>query len=127
MRGVILLVGLAFLYPVGAAAQTVECNVTLAWDPNSETDIASYRLSYGLLGGGPYTTQLTVPKDRTTLTIPIKEGTRQFFVVQATNIAGVTSGYSNEVNVLPACSGTGVIRIPARVTGATAVRVQGGT
>jgi hypothetical protein len=87
-------------------------DVTLAWDANSETDLAGYKVYYGTTAGGPYSgsgslegaSPIIVPLS--TLTNPstpefsvhgFADGT-YYFVATAYNAAGLESGYSNEVS-----------------------------
>jgi hypothetical protein len=114
MRRLVLLLGLALLYPGVASGQT-ECYVTLQWDANTEPDLAFYSIHYGQ-AVGVYSARLDVDKTRTTLAIPLPEGRRYYFAARATNSAGVTSGYSNEVTTLVSCTATGEIRIPSRIS-----------
>ena len=114
MRRLVLLLGLALLYPGVASGQT-ECYVTLRWDANTEADLAFYSIH---MGGGArlYTSRFDVEKTRTTLTIPLPEGRRYYFAATATNSGGLRSGYSNEVSTLVSCTATGEIRIPSRIS-----------
>jgi len=117
--------------PSVAWTQTVtQCSVTLAWDPNPETNIASYKLSWGTTVSGSYTQSVTVWKEvvRQDLTLP--SGKTYFFVVQATDSTGVTSGFSNEVRyVMPATcsSGPTPTRIPQTLPGPAVVIIIQGT
>lgn len=78
-----------------AAAQTVP--VTLAWDANSESDLAGYVLSYGRRPR-QYTGSVTVGLV-TEHTIQLDANVTFYFVVKALNTRGVTSLPSNEVAV----------------------------
>lgn len=90
-------------------------SVTLAWDPNSEPDIASYKVYYGTQSGSP--SQSSDVGNVTTATIAnLDEGTTYFFTVRAINTARLESGPSNEVSyttpnslahILTVNSGTG--------------------
>ena len=118
--------------PSVASAQTVtQCRVTLAWDPNPiEENVASYKLSWGTTVSGAYSQSVTVWKEvlRQDLTLP--SGKTYFFVVQATDSSGNTSGYSNEVRyVMPStCSGgTTPTRVPQPLTGPAIVSIIQGT
>jgi hypothetical protein len=72
-------------------------SVTLAWDQNSEPDIASYRLYYGTQSGSP--NQSFDAGNATTATITnLNDGTTYFFTVRAINTAGLQSQPSNEVS-----------------------------
>ncbi len=92
-----------------AMAQTT-CTVTLAWDANTESDLSGYQLLYGTVTGVYGRTQVVVkdplpttpPSRNTTVTLTGTECTaRWFFVVKAFNVAGLYSGPSNEVSVIP--------------------------
>lgn len=81
--------------------------ITLAWDPNTEPDLAGYRLYYGTapsVYGSSVDVGLVVTYDVDWLTAP---GT-YYFAVTAYNTNGQESGYSNEVSQvipdLPTCS-----------------------
>ena len=72
--------------------------VTLAWDANSESDIAGYLISYGTAAGvRPNTVDVG---NRTSWTLNLAGGQRYYFAVQAYNTSGLFSGPSNEVNTL---------------------------
>ncbi|MGE5839368.1 MAG: hypothetical protein ACM34H_05490, partial [Deltaproteobacteria bacterium] len=87
-------------------------DVTLGWDANSETDLAGYKIYFGVNQGGPYSgavstdgaSPIIVP-----LTILVNPSGPQFtvhglpdaihyFVVTAYDTEGLESGYSNEVS-----------------------------
>jgi len=92
--------------PGMAAAQTM--NVTLAWDPNKESDLAGYRI-YWSLTSGTYTatTRAEIPlaslADRThpQFTVTGLDNTKKFyFVATAYDTEGKESAYSNEVSYI---------------------------
>jgi uncharacterized repeat protein (TIGR02543 family) len=71
-------------------------SVTLAWDPNSETNIAGYKLYYGL-APRTYPNVLDVG-NVTTSSIPnLVEGTTYYFAVTAYNNESVESFFSSEI------------------------------
>ena len=71
-------------------------DVTLAWDPNSETDLAGYRLYYG---NASRSYSATVPVGNvTTYTITGLPAGTFYFAVTAYNTAQAESSYSNEVS-----------------------------
>ena len=86
-----LAVGL-ILFPGSAA---IAADVTLAWDPNSETDLAGYKVYYGT-ASGVYGAPITLGKTTTHTVTGLAPGT-YYFAVTAYNTAGLESGFSNEV------------------------------
>jgi hypothetical protein len=81
------------------SANLLAADVVLAWDPNSESDLAGYNVFQANAAGGPYakigsTGVLAAPTYTVSGLLP---GT-YFWVVTAFNTAGQESGYSNEVS-----------------------------
>jgi hypothetical protein len=87
-------------------------DVTLAWDANSETDLAGYKIYYGNTAGGPYNASgssdgaspITVllgslmdPANPEFTVHGLPDGT-YYFVATAFDLAGLESGYSNQVS-----------------------------
>ena len=71
--------------------------VTVAWDPNTEPDLAGYYLWLGV-ASGVYTQMLDV-QNQTTMTLSdLEQGTEYFFAVSAYNTAGQTSLLSSEIS-----------------------------
>jgi hypothetical protein len=114
-----LLVAAAWIFPVPVQA----AEVTLAWDQNSESDLAGYRMCYGDASGGPYegTTAdegpspvdiplanlADVTNPEITLTgMPSCE--HVYFAATAYDTSGNESDYSNEVHATLIAQPTGV-------------------
>lgn len=72
-------------------------DVGLAWNANPETDIASYRLSYGT-SPGQYNQVKEVGRDTRTLVTNLEAGRTYYFAVAAVNYAGMQSDPSSEVS-----------------------------
>ena len=73
--------------------------VTLGWNPNTETDLAGYRLYYGNNPRAQATYAQTVPinnKNATTWQLTLPDGV-YYFALTAVDLAGNESGFSNEV------------------------------
>ena len=107
-----ILVCSLFLITVPATSASA-MDVTLAWDANSETDLAGYKIYYGTTAGGLYNgtgssdgaSAIIIPLSR--LIDPaspeftvhgLPDGT-YYLAATAYNTDGIESGYSNEVSV----------------------------
>ena len=96
--------------------------VTLAWDANTEADLAGYKVHYGTASGS-YTTSLDAHKVTTAVVTGLAAGQTYYFVVTAYNAANNESGYSNQVSYsIPAPNGAPAT--PASPTGASAALVN---
>jgi hypothetical protein len=90
--------------------------VTLVWDPNSESDLAGYLLSYGT-ASGQYTTTIDVG-EVTSYIFSEPDATRRYYLaLRAYNTAGRISPFSNEVVTTPAS-------LPLTVTGISANKMS---
>ncbi len=93
-RNIVLSVLLAVvLFPVWAWS----ADVRLAWEPNSEVDLAGYKVHYGTASGS-YSTVVDVGKVTTATVSNLSAGTTYYFSASAYNTAAMSSGYSNEVS-----------------------------
>src|SRR5438552_1275978 len=94
-------------------------NITLAWDPNLEPNVAGYRLHYGTASGS-YTKQINIGKTTSATVRHLTAGATYFFVVTAYNTAGHESPPSYEISYpspdrLQNISARGLIQIGDRV------------
>ena len=71
--------------------------VTLAWDPNTEPDLAGYKLYYGTLSRN-YSEIIDVGNVNNYKAYKLNSGLTYYFAVTAYDSAGYESDYSNEVN-----------------------------
>ena len=73
-------------------------NVTLAWDANTETNLAGYLIHYGTASGSYSATKL-VSGNATSATISnLTSGQVYYFAAKATNAAGLESAFSTEIS-----------------------------
>jgi len=101
-----------------AITQANAASVTLAWDPNTEPDVAGYKLYYGAVKGA-YEFAIDLG-NQTTYTIPgFLEGTDYHFAMTAYNVYGLESGFSDEVTypgpfsvTIPLSEGWNLISLP---------------
>jgi len=125
MKRLFLLLVLGIFLAVGVSAAP-ENKLGLAWDANTESNLAGYKVYYNTRGpGAPYDGVGQAEGDS-----PIDVGNvtefdfnsidfraKDFwFVVTAYNTEGLESGYSNEVTtkgLFPAAPGGCVLRIPS--------------
>jgi len=86
----------ALLCMAGGAFAATYKSVTLAWNANSETNIAGYRLRYGDSSGN-YTVTLDAGNSLTATAGGLNSGSTYYFVVVAYNANGQTSTPSAEI------------------------------
>jgi hypothetical protein len=98
--GILLVFALAFCFSPPAA---LSANVTLAWNPNMEEDLAGYRIYYGT-GDGDYNYTVDVGNQTEYTVTDLVEGLLYYFSATAYDLAGNESDYSNEVPYTPPCS-----------------------
>ena len=72
-------------------------SITLAWDPNTESNLSYYVLYYGT-ASGVYSTNVNVGKVTTYTQTGLIAGQRYYLALKAVNTSGLQSGFSNEVN-----------------------------
>jgi hypothetical protein len=92
LRGLFFLL-CAFFSP--AVVQAAEVN--LAWDPNSEPDLAGYRVHYGL-GSRNYDHVMDVGSSTSCVVTGLEQGRTYYFAATAVNTANIESDFSNEVS-----------------------------
>ena len=80
-------------------ASAATSSVTLAWDANTEADLAGYKLYRATTAGGPYTLAQTVGKVTTTTLTGVVDGTHYFVLTAFDNKTPTPneSGHSNQV------------------------------
>ena len=71
--------------------------VTLAWDPNTESDLAGYRVHYGTASNS-YSVHIDVHNVTTYTVTGLTDGQTYYLAVTAYDTAGNESGYSNSVS-----------------------------
>jgi hypothetical protein len=87
----------AALCLAGSASAAGSNSVSLAWDPNPETDVAGYRLQYGLTPG-EYPNVLDAGKTTSATVNGLNQGTTYYFTAVAYNTVGQTSTASTVVS-----------------------------
>lgn len=87
-------IGALFLFLCHASAGN---SVRLAWDPNSEPDLAGYRIYYGTKSG-QWDMMIDVGNVTTTIVSGLTPGTTYYFVATAYNTLNLESDPSNEVS-----------------------------
>ena len=100
--------------------------VTATWNANPESDIAGYKLSYGIASGA-YTTTIDVG-NVTTYALTLLGGQTYYFAVQAYDTSGLVSTFSTEVAfTVPAGTTPTILSLsPSTGPAGTAVTIAGG-
>jgi len=105
-----------------AASNALAAQTTLAWDANTESDLAGYKVHYGTASGS-YTVHTDVHNITTSTVTGLTAGQTYYFVVTAYNAANNQSGYSNQVSY-SVLAPNGAPLTPATPTGASAALVN---
>jgi hypothetical protein len=88
------------------AATGFAASVTLAWDANSEPDLAGYNIHWGRSSGN-YSFTVDVGNNTTYTFTGLDEGVTYYFAATAYNTNNLRSGYSNQVVYTVPVSDTG--------------------
>lgn len=92
-----LFLALIFLFLFSMSAWAEE--VTVAWNPNSESDLAGYKVYYGN-ATGIYDTSVDVGNKTNYTILGIVSGQGYFIAVTAYDTSGNESGYSSEISYI---------------------------
>ena len=116
-------VAVAAIFSFATSAFAETSSVSLSWDPNTEPDIAGYKVYWGT-SSGVYS-QFSDVSQTTASVSDLTVGVRYYFAVTAYNEAGLESGYSEEVSAI--VSSPGSTPEPQYLLNiSTRVRVRGG-
>jgi type IV pilus assembly protein PilY1 len=104
-----------FLFTLFLSQSAFGAQIKLAWDPNTESDLAGYKVYYGT-SSGSYTDSVDVG-DVTMYTITgLTEGQTYYIAVTAYNTLNQESGYSGEVSGVATEPSPPVTETPPTVT-----------
>ena len=92
LKGLFLLLCACFIPSAVHASE-----VNLAWDPNTEPDVAGYKVYYGL-GSRNYDHVMDVGNFTSCVVTGLEQGRTYYFAATAVNTANVESDFSNEVS-----------------------------
>ena len=92
LRGLFLLFCACLTPSAGHAAE-----VNLTWDPNTEPDVAGYKVYYGL-GSRNYDHVMDVGNSTICVVTGLEQGRTYYFAATAVNTANIESDFSNEVS-----------------------------
>jgi len=100
------------------ASNALAAQATLAWDANTESDLAGYKVHYGTVSGS-----YSVHTDVHNVTTSTVAGQTYYFAVTAYNASGNESGCFNQVSYsVPSPNGTPTT--PATPTGSSSALVN---
>jgi hypothetical protein len=87
--------------PTGLIATPKPMAIDLTWNPNTESDLAGYKVYYGTLGSGNYQGTIDVGNVTSYRLQNLTPGTTYYIAVTAYDTVGNESAPSNEVIVIP--------------------------
>lgn len=88
---------LVLLFVLFICNTVYSAQATLSWNPNSESDLAGYKIYYGN-ASRVYTTDIEVGNVTSYTIYNLTEGYTYYFAATAYDFSGNESGYSNEVS-----------------------------
>ena len=104
------------------ASNATAAQVTLAWDPNTESDLAGYKIHYGTASNS-YSVHIDVHNVTTYTVTGLTDGQTYYLAATAYDASGNESGYSNSVSYgVPGANGAPTT--PATPSGATSALVN---
>ena len=77
--------------------EPMSSSATLTWNPNTETDLAGYKVYVGT-ASGTYGAPIDVGNVTTFQVVNLSQGQTYYFAVTAYDYSGNESGFSNEVS-----------------------------
>jgi len=95
-----VIISAAFIFLISSLSTGLAASVQLQWDPNTETDLAGYKVYYAL-DKSPLNSSVPVDvhNQTTTAISGLDPGTSYSFAVTAYNAAGLESSFSNIVTL----------------------------
>ncbi len=117
------IIAIPFLIVVaGVSVDASAGQATLTWNPNTESDLAGYKLHYGTASGN-FTVHLDVHNVTTYTVTGLTNGQTYYFAATAYDASGCESGYSNQVSyTVPTTNGAP--STPATPTGPSSALVN---
>jgi len=117
------IIAIPFLIVVaGVSVDALAGQATLTWNPNTESDLAGYKVHYGTASGN-YTVHLDVHNVTTYTVTGLTNGQTYHFAATAYDASGFESGYSNQVSyTVPTTNGAP--STPATPTGPSSAAVN---
>ncbi len=96
MRVLVLRIAICLFVGI-IASNAFAAQVTLAWDPNTESDLAGYKIHYGTASNN-YSVHLDVHLVFSYTVLGLMAGQTYYFAASAYDISGNESGFSAEVS-----------------------------
>ncbi len=117
---------IAFLFLIVVAGVSVDAlagQAALTWNPNTESDLAGYKLHYGTANAN-YTVHLDVHNVTSYTVTGLTDGQTYYFAATAYDSSGCESGYSNQVSYTVPTTANGAPSTPAIPTGPSSAAVN---
>ena len=116
------IIALLLLILLPAVSIASAADVTIAWDANTEPDLAGYILFFGT-SSGSYANSIDTGKNTEYTVTGLAEGTTYYFAAKAYNTSDNQSGYSQEL-VYTVPSANSAPNTPAAPTGPASGFIQ---
>lgn len=101
----VFILGILGIFLSASVAFAADCTERFSWLPNADSDIAGYKIHYGLTNGGPYPNAVDVVNDALTdgrilgVVPNLVCDESYYFVATAYNSAGMESAFSPQVDL----------------------------
>jgi hypothetical protein len=111
------------LFIATIASNATAAQVTIAWDPNTESDLAGYRIHYGTASGS-YSVHTDVHNVTSCTVTGLADGQTYYFAATAYDTSGNESGYSNQVSYSIPTAGNGAPSAPSTPSGPSSALIN---
>jgi len=103
------------VFTLVSCQSALAAEIKLAWDANTESDLAGYKVYYGTASGS-YTASVDVGNSTSYTITGLKQGQTYYLALTAYNTSGSESGYSGEVSGVARETSLPVSETPPTVT-----------
>jgi hypothetical protein len=121
---VLKMIRLSLVFLILFPSALYAAQVSLAWDPNTETDLAGYKIYIGYAPRS-YSWSMDAGKQTQGTVTNLEDGSTFYMALTAYNTAGLESGFSNEVTYATPAGAQTTLTVSRTGTGAGTVSATG--